>query len=128
MYLWVPHGVAETCLSLAATSINADCPSGNAPTTLVLCLAFEGEIPQSRLVAVCTLSGCAANSSTAAESMVSCRFCARSMMRECVGAWTGGARSARHAGVHRRTGVFEGDEREGQLTCSLKFLIRNLFS
>jgi hypothetical protein len=32
MYLRVPHAVAETCLSLAATSIKSELPSGNAPT------------------------------------------------------------------------------------------------
>ena len=39
MYLRVPHAVLETCLSLAATSISAELPSGKTPTTLVRRLA-----------------------------------------------------------------------------------------
>ena len=39
MYLRVPHVVLETCRNLAATSINAEWPSGNAPTTFVRRLA-----------------------------------------------------------------------------------------
>ena len=35
MYSRVPQVVAETCRSLADTSIKAECPSGNALTTLV---------------------------------------------------------------------------------------------
>jgi hypothetical protein len=35
MYFLVPQFVAETCRSRAATSIGADCPSGNAPTTFL---------------------------------------------------------------------------------------------
>jgi hypothetical protein len=50
MYLRVPQPVLETCLSLAATSIRAEFPSGKAPTTYQQLTARDcsGEpIPQS---------------------------------------------------------------------------------
>lgn len=34
-YLFVPHSLLVTWRSLAQTSISADCPSGNVPTTFV---------------------------------------------------------------------------------------------
>ena len=35
-YRFVDHAVPDTCLSLAAARLSADCPSGKAPTTRVL--------------------------------------------------------------------------------------------
>jgi hypothetical protein len=55
-YITDPHFVPATCRSLAATSINAEFPSGKFPTTRVRCRTYR--ITRSKGLFVLILSQC----------------------------------------------------------------------
>ena len=48
-YRLLPQSLEATCLSLAQTSIRADCPSGKVPTTFVLRLVFCQDFVQVKM-------------------------------------------------------------------------------
>jgi hypothetical protein len=53
MYRRLPHLVDAMCRSLAAANINAECPSGNAPTTRVRVRISRMILSSGLLVRIC---------------------------------------------------------------------------
>ena len=74
-----PNACVPSCLSLTVFPCGVDL--SDMPSEPIPVRTFHGLTPQSSLEGSCALSGLAANSSIAAASMASCRFCPRSMSR-----------------------------------------------